>query len=85
VQDYSSDEDVPTDDVFGLSKLPASKRPRTDEVPLPLATEAAPHVLSEVCFLFTDLPVPTRPQLTTVIRRIPSTKRHLLLARQTLR
>jgi pre-mRNA-processing factor 17 len=48
VQDYSSDEDVPVDDVFGLSKLPATKKPRVDEAPAPVVTEAAPHVLSEV-------------------------------------
>jgi pre-mRNA-processing factor 17 len=45
---YSSDEDT-INDAFGLSKLPATKKPRT--VQDKLVSQAAPHVLAEVsCF-----------------------------------
>jgi pre-mRNA-processing factor 17 len=45
---YSSDEDVPTDDAFGLAKLPTTKKPRTEPDQPTTITAAAPHVLSEV-------------------------------------
>ena len=53
VQGYSSDEDdapvVHSDDAFGLSSLPAAKKPRTEEPSSSsLSVVAAPHVLSEV-------------------------------------
>ena len=49
VQGYSSGEDETIDpnDAFGLSSLPAAKKPRTDELQS-LKAEAAPHVLAEV-------------------------------------
>jgi hypothetical protein len=49
VQDYSSDEDTHTDDVFGLAKLPTTKKARVEPS---LVTEPAPHVLSEVRVLY---------------------------------
>jgi pre-mRNA-processing factor 17 len=52
VQGYSSgeDEDVNSGDVFGISKIPAVKKIRTEDASTstPLTTEAAPHVLAEV-------------------------------------
>lgn len=50
---YSSDEDGGADvtkDVFSLGSLPAAKKPRVEQ-PSTLALIAAPHVLSEVCFM----------------------------------
>lgn len=53
VPGYSSDEDSElvstTEDAFGLSKLPAAKKPRTDESASRLELKAAPDVLAEVC------------------------------------
>jgi hypothetical protein len=50
VQGYSSDEYVETDtnDIFGISKIHAAKKPRLENN-IRLTTEAAPHVLAEVC------------------------------------
>lgn len=47
---YSSDEDNVTTihDAFGLSKLPASKKPCTQDSKDKLISQAAPHVLAEV-------------------------------------
>lgn len=49
---YSSDEEdlTSTNDVFGISSLPVSKRPRVEEQESVKvsSTDAAPHVLSEV-------------------------------------
>jgi hypothetical protein len=45
---YSSDEDVATDDAFGLAQLPNTKKARTAPEPPTVITAAAPHVLSEV-------------------------------------
>jgi len=47
---YSSDEDDVTaiNDAFGLSKLPVSKKLRTQEAQDKLVPQAAPHVLAEV-------------------------------------
>jgi len=43
---YSSDDDA-TNDAFGLSKLPANKKLRT-QLQNKLVSQAAPHVLAEV-------------------------------------
>jgi pre-mRNA-processing factor 17 len=52
VQEYSSDEDNESlslsNDVFGLSHLPASKKARLQEAQSPCTPEAAPQVLAEV-------------------------------------
>ena len=53
VAGYSSDEDngpaSPTNDAFGLSNIPASKKMRVDEASSSLQTiQAAPDVLAEV-------------------------------------
>jgi pre-mRNA-processing factor 17 len=47
---YSSDEDNVTtiNDAFGLSNLPASKKPRTEQSQDKQIFQAAPHVLAEV-------------------------------------
>lgn len=49
---YSSGEDedpaVLAKDAFGLSALPATKKPRVEELASHVFAEAAPHVLSEV-------------------------------------
>lgn len=49
VQGYSSDEDAGfnSNDLFGVSRLPAAKKPKLDNG-VKVATEAAPHVLAEV-------------------------------------
>ena len=54
VAGYSSDEDdlgpaTITEDAFGLSNLPASKKPRTEETVSRQTLQAAPDVLAEVC------------------------------------
>ena len=50
--DYSSDEEEilqsVSKDAFGISSLPAAKKPRVDEPTSTAVTTAAPHVLSEV-------------------------------------
>ena len=61
VAGYSSDEDdlgpaTITEDAFGLSNLPISKKPRTEETVSRQTLQAAPDVLAEVCVF----------QLTTV-------------------
>lgn len=51
---YSSDEEdvALTRDSFGLSSLPAVKKPRVEsEQKQGLKANAAPHVLSEVCIV----------------------------------
>ena len=52
VAGYSSDEDAgpvsPTTDAFGLSNIPAAKKPRVEEPSSSLVVQAAPDVLSEV-------------------------------------
>lgn len=45
---YSSDEDNVINDAFGLSNLPASKKPRTEQSQDKQIAQAAPHVLAEV-------------------------------------
>lgn len=49
VQGYSSDEDAAVDsnDLFGVSRLPAAKKTKLDNE-VKVTTEAAPHVLAEV-------------------------------------
>lgn len=49
VSGYSSgeDEDV-SQDAFGLSKIPAAKKPRIEE-DVKMTAQSAPDVLSEVC------------------------------------
>lgn len=58
VAEYSSDEDnghaSSTNDVFGLSSFPATKKARVDESSASLTIEAAPHVLAEVCVEHTN-------------------------------
>ena len=54
VAGYSSDEDdlgpaTITEDAFGLSNLPVSKKPRTEEIVSRQTLQAAPDVLAEVC------------------------------------
>lgn len=54
---YSSDEEEivknVSKDAFGLSSLPQAKKPRVEETSLvPTSADAAPHVLSEVCFIY---------------------------------
>ena len=54
VAGYSSDEDdlgpaIITEDAFGLSNLPVSKKPRTEEIVSRQTLQAAPDVLAEVC------------------------------------
>ena len=53
VAGYSSDEDdlgpaTITEDAFGLSNLPVSKKPRTEEIVSRQTLQAAPDVLAEV-------------------------------------
>lgn len=52
VPGYSSDEDggpsSPTNDAFGLSHIPTTKKMRVDEPEVSLKPQAAPHVLAEV-------------------------------------
>jgi len=52
VQGYSSEEDngssSPTNDTFGLSRLPTTKKIRVEEPQSLLQPQAAPHVLAEV-------------------------------------
>jgi pre-mRNA-processing factor 17 len=45
---HSSDEDVASGDVFGLSKLPAVKKARVGAAQQVITAPAAPDVLSEV-------------------------------------
>lgn len=47
VQEYSSDEDEDvSQDAFGISSLPASKKTKLEDVPI--TAKSAPNVLSEV-------------------------------------
>ncbi|KAK1236328.1 hypothetical protein PQX77_000425, partial [Marasmius sp. AFHP31] len=70
VQGYSSGEDESADsnDAFGLSSIPAAKKPRTEESQS-LKTEAAPHVLAEDPLNQTSLV--TRPTDTQMNVNIP--------------
>jgi hypothetical protein len=72
---YSSDEDIATDDVFGLSKLNAAKKPRVESANEPTkpstVTEAAPHVLSEVrAFPYATLATPHLDRTEYLFRTI---------------
>ncbi|CAA7258724.1 unnamed protein product [Cyclocybe aegerita] len=69
---YSSDEDVASlNDAFGLSSLPAAKKPRTKENSKPSNndTDTAPHVLAEDPLNMTSLV--TRPSDTQMNVNIP--------------
>jgi pre-mRNA-processing factor 17 len=53
VEGYSSDEDIAVDisDAFGLSSLPATKKPKLDNDTVDSKTgNSAPHVLAEVLY-----------------------------------
>ncbi|KAI6133313.1 pre-mRNA splicing factor [Pisolithus croceorrhizus] len=65
VQGYSSDEDdVATNDAFGISNLPLTRRSRADEAEQKIVADAAPHVLSETSLV-------TRPTDTQMNVNIP--------------
>ena len=57
VQGYSSDEDaVLPDDALNLAAVPSSKRLRFKETPLNTTPHAAPDVLAQVGFLYSQTP-----------------------------